>query len=145
MIAMSINQRYEVALGITMAISGAMMAYFSIASATVQSILPDNLRGKVTGIYMMASGLIPVGALTAGIIANEFGAPVATRLGAILAVCALSISFVIFRDVWNYRSETLTALKALKQGEYLDETLSPQEPTKKLAAPSVIGAVGGDS
>ncbi|MEC9321271.1 MAG: MFS transporter [Chloroflexota bacterium] len=145
MIAMSINQRYEVALGITMAISGAMMAYFSIASATVQSILPDNLRGKVTGIYMMASGLIPVGALTAGIIANEFGAPVATRLGAILAVCALSISFVIFRDVWNYRSETSTALKALKQGEYLDETLSPQEPTKKLAAPSVIGAVGGDS
>ena len=77
--------------------------------------------------------------------ANECGAPVATRLGAILAVCALSISFVIFRDVWNYRSETSTALKALKQGEYLDETLSPQEPTKKLAAPSVIGAVGGDS
>ena len=145
MTAMSINHRYEVALIIVMAISGAMMAYFSIASATVQSILPDNLRGKVTGIYMMTSGLIPIGALTAGIIANEFSAPVATRLGAILAVCLLSISFFIFRGVWNYRPETSTDLRALKQGEYLDETLSPQEPNKERAVPKAIGAVGGDS
>lgn len=145
MTAMSINRSYEAALGIVMAISGAMMAYFSIASATVQSILPDNLRGKVTGIYMMASGLIPIGALTAGIIANEFSAPVATRLGAILAICVLSISFFIFRDVWNYRSETSTDPKALKQGEYLDEPLSPQRTVRERTVPKAIAAAGGDS
>jgi len=142
---MSINRSYEAALGIVMAISGAMMAYFSITSATVQSILPDNLRGKVTGIYMMASGLIPIGALTAGIIANEFSAPVATRLGAILAVCVLSISFFIFRDVWNYRSETSTDPKALNRGEYLDEPLSPQRTVRERSVPKAIGAAGADS
>jgi hypothetical protein len=94
---------------------------------------------------MMTSGLIPIGALTAGIIANEFSAPVATRLGAILAVCLLSISIFIFRGVWNYRPETSTDLRALKKGEYLDETLSPQEPNKERSVPKAIGAVGGDS
>ena len=103
MIAISLNKHYGFALLLTMLISGAMMTFFSVVGATVQSILPEHMRGKVTGIYMMCWGLIPFGAMTSGFIANGIGADLATRIGALLLTVGITISFFIFRNVWNFR------------------------------------------
>jgi MFS family permease len=103
MIAVSLNNHYGFALLLTMLISGAMMTFFSVVGATVQSILPEHMRGKVTGIYMMCWGLIPFGAMTSGFIANGIGADLATRIGALLLTVGITISFFIFRNVWNFR------------------------------------------
>lgn len=103
MIAVSLNKHYELGLLLTMLISGAMMTFFSVVGATVQSILPEHMRGKVTGIYMMCWGLIPFGAMTSGFIANGIGADLATRIGALLLTVGVTISFFVFRNVWDFR------------------------------------------
>jgi hypothetical protein len=53
-------------------------------NATVNTLLhltiPDRLRGRVMSIYMLDRGLMPAGALLAGISAHFIGAPATTGL-----------------------------------------------------------------
>ena len=39
----------------------------------VQGMTPDHLRGRVIGVYQMEIGLMPVGGVAAGAIANIWG------------------------------------------------------------------------
>jgi hypothetical protein len=47
----------------------------------LQLRVPDELRGRVMGVYGMTYNLGPLGALQAGAIADAFGAPAAVALG----------------------------------------------------------------
>jgi MFS family permease len=61
-------------------------------NAILQLNLPDQLRGRVMGIYGLTWELMPVGGLIAGAIAEYAGAPAAVVLGgALVAVMALGI------------------------------------------------------
>ena len=106
MAALAINNFYHIAMVLVMLLSGSMMSYFSISGATVQGILPDKLRGRVTGIYMMAWGLVPVGSLLAGSIANIAGPQLSTLFGSALIFVCLIASTYLFKDVWKYRLES---------------------------------------
>ncbi|HUI08587.1 MAG TPA: MFS transporter [Verrucomicrobiae bacterium] len=66
-----------------------MLLFFATANTSVQMRTPDELRGRVMGIYSLAFiGLSPVGSLLAGAIAHATSAPFAVAFGA--AVCAVS-------------------------------------------------------
>ena len=53
------------------------MAVFSMSFSLVQLTVPDELRGRVISIYMVAlRGGWPLGALVAGSLADRFTAPV---------------------------------------------------------------------
>jgi hypothetical protein len=63
----------------------------------VQTRTPDELRGRVMSIYnLFFMGLLPVGALLAGTIAEKGGAPLAVLVGAggTLA-CATAIGIAV--------------------------------------------------
>lgn len=60
-----------------------MMIQSSTSNTIVQITTPDELRGRVMSIYVLAfMGLSPLGSLQAGAIAQFFGAPFAIALGA---------------------------------------------------------------
>ena len=103
MAMLGINHTYTGALLLMMLLSGFMMTYFSISGATVQGILPDKYRGRVTGIYMMAWGLMPVGSLISGTIANIVGVQLSSLTGSSLIFLCLIIATYYFKGVWNYR------------------------------------------
>ena len=105
MATLAINNVYSVAMILVMLLSGSMMSYFSISGATVQGILPDRYRGRVTGIYMMAWGLIPVGSLLAGSMANVVGPQLSTLIGSSLIFISLIAATYCFKGVWKYRLE----------------------------------------
>ena len=67
-----------------------MMVFFSTSSALVQSIVPDEFRGRVTSIAMLSFGTMPIGSLVAGILAQRMGAPTAMLLasGAVAFILA---------------------------------------------------------
>jgi MFS family permease len=69
------------------------MAVFSISFSIVQLTVPDDLRGRVVSIYMVAlRGGWPLGGLVAGYMADKFTAPLAMGVNAItLTVIALAI------------------------------------------------------
>lgn len=71
----------------------AFMAVFSISFSIVQLTVPDELRGRVVSIYMVAlRGGWPLGGLVAGFVADKFTAPLAMGVnGVALAVIALAI------------------------------------------------------
>jgi MFS family permease len=63
----------------------AMVISLATANSIVQGNVPPELRGRIISIYMMASmGLLPLGSLQAGIVAQAFGAPVAVGGGAVV-------------------------------------------------------------
>lgn len=61
-----------------------MILYVSSTNTIVQLTTEDAYRGRVMGFYtLMFVGTAPIGALIAGMIAQRFGAPVATSAGAL--------------------------------------------------------------
>ncbi len=72
------------------------MAVFSISFSIVQLSVPDELRGRVVSIYMVAlRGGWPLGGLVAGYLADRFSAPHVMEVnGILMALIAASIFFV---------------------------------------------------
>ena len=62
----------------------------------MQSILPDNIRGRVSGIYIMTFGAMPAGNLMAGVISQNMGAPTATLIACGLVIIAAATLMVLF-------------------------------------------------
>ena len=62
-----------------------MMLVFNMANILVQSVVSDQLRGRVMSIYSLGFfGMFPVGALLAGTVAEKIGAPSTVALAAIV-------------------------------------------------------------
>jgi hypothetical protein len=53
----------------------AQAIYLATNNALVQVAAPDALQGRVMSVYMTTWGLMPLGALPQGILAEWFGAP----------------------------------------------------------------------
>lgn len=54
--------------------------YMATTNTMLQVIVPDHLRGRVMSIYMLDRGLMPIGALSAGVSAHWIGAPATVSL-----------------------------------------------------------------
>ena len=75
-----------------------MLLFFATANTSVQMRTPDELRGRVMGIYSLAFiGLSPVGSLLSGGIARVTSAPFAVALGAMVCFAAGLITMRIIR------------------------------------------------
>lgn len=70
--------------------SFAASLYLNIGMVTLQVRVPDELRGRVMGIWSLTWFLGPVGGLPAGALAQWLGAPVTVMLGA-LSVSAFAV------------------------------------------------------
>ena len=64
-----------------------MVTMFNLANALVQTVVPDELRGRVLSVYTLTFfGLMPVGALWAGAAAEYLGEPATVIMGALIAL-----------------------------------------------------------
>jgi predicted MFS family arabinose efflux permease len=85
---------------ITLFILGwSFMLMVNTSNALVQSLVNDELRGRVMSIYtLIFFGLNPIGALLLGLLADRFNEPTSVMLGA-----GVLMAFVLY--VWFYRPE----------------------------------------
>lgn len=76
-----------------------MLLFFSTSNTVLQTIVPDNMRGRVMGVWSLIFGaMIPIGSLQAGAVAHWLGTSYALALGAVIcAVAALWTLLVIRR------------------------------------------------
>jgi MFS family permease len=80
--------------GIMGLIGVAQAIYLASNNTLVQVATPDELRGRVMSVYMMTWGLMPLGSLPQGILADWLGAPtvaIGTGLSACLVVIIIAI------------------------------------------------------
>jgi MFS family permease len=64
-----------------------MMLEMSSSNTLIQSMVPDQLRGRVMALYsMMFMGMAPFGALLGGALADRLGAPLTVSVGAVACI-----------------------------------------------------------
>lgn len=68
------------------------MMLANTANVLIQTLVPDELRGRVMSIYALTFfGLMPLGALLAGSVAEALDEPLAVALGALVSLVAATI------------------------------------------------------
>ena len=99
MLARSLTKSFPLALLFLFAAGFGMLLFFSTSNTVLQTIVPDEMHGRVMGIWSLVFGaMIPLGSLEAGAAAHWLGTPFALAFGAIIcAVSAVVTLFVIQR------------------------------------------------
>jgi MFS family permease len=84
-------------------------AYGTQANTIIHTNTDPAMRGRVMGVYFLSRGLVPLGALLAGGLADVLGAPLTvTCMGAACAALALAV-FVAAPEVRRMRLEPVAA------------------------------------
>lgn len=97
--ALALARNFYVALAFLFVAGFGMLLFFSTSNTVLQTIVPDEMRGRVMGVWSLVFGaMIPLGSLEAGALAHWAGTSIALGFGAIIcAVSALVTLFVIQR------------------------------------------------
>jgi predicted MFS family arabinose efflux permease len=95
LILFSLSRSFALSL-LMLASSGFCMFYQITASNTlIQAMAPNALRGRVIAILsMLILGVAPFGALTAGFLAEHFGAPLTVAVGGLACVAGAALCSV---------------------------------------------------
>jgi predicted MFS family arabinose efflux permease len=90
-----------------LAVSGFFeMIYLTSNQTLLQLSIPDALRGRVTGIVTLNMGLMPIGALIAGVGADFFGPQVMTLILSSIAGLIAVIVYFFSPTIRDYRLST---------------------------------------
>jgi MFS transporter, DHA1 family, staphyloferrin A biosynthesis exporter len=85
---------FWLALLVLVAVGGFQMLFLASTNTMLMLIVPDELRGRVMSLYMLDRGLMPAGALFAGVVAHFVGGPLTVAtMGAIVIVLALMVAW----------------------------------------------------
>src|SRR5881296_3034020 len=85
-----------VALALQALAGCAMIVTTALANTMLQTLVPDELRGRVMAFYAFVFvGMAPLGAFQAGLVAEHTGAPLATALGG--AGCVIAAGLATWR------------------------------------------------
>jgi MFS family permease len=64
-----------------------LILVLNLANALVQTLTPESLRGRVMSVYMMTFfGLMPIGSMWIGMLAEHFGEGAAVIINGLLAL-----------------------------------------------------------
>ena len=91
-----------VALPLLVIVNGGFDTFAAFRSATIQVVSSDALRGRVSAVSQMGSGLSGLGSLLVGVAADLVGAPSTTLIAAlIMLVCIVCITLQCKR-IWTF-------------------------------------------
>jgi len=92
---------------ILLAVAGGADSFSAVCRTTImQRIAPDELRGRLTSLYVMVvTGGPNLGDVETGVVANAFGAEVAIVTGGALCLVGLGAAAIAFPSVWRYRTD----------------------------------------
>ncbi len=76
-----------------------MMIFMSTCNTLIQTSVPDEMRGRVMGVWAVIFGaMIPVGALEAGTLAHWIGTQTTIALGAVVSALAALVTWLSIRN-----------------------------------------------
>lgn len=85
---------FSLAILVLIVVGAFQILFMATTNTMLQLIVPDELRGRVMSLYMLDRGLMPAGALLAGVTAHFVGAPATvSMMGAIVIVLALVVAW----------------------------------------------------
>jgi MFS family permease len=94
-------------------LGAAQVAYYATTNTLIQILVPARLRGRVMSLYILTSlGVIPIGNLLAGLVAQRFGPTMALAGGGLLTLVAVGAVAIAFPDLRRLRAEAFIARPA---------------------------------
>jgi MFS family permease len=96
---------------VLLAVAGAADSVSAVCRTSImQTLAPDELRGRLTAVYfMVVTGGPYIGDVEAGAVANAFTAQVSVVSGGVLCIAGLALAALAFPAVWRYRAQANAA------------------------------------
>jgi MFS family permease len=96
--ALSLSRNFYTAFAFLFVAGFGMLLFFSTSNTVLQTIVPDEMRGRVMGVWSLVFGaMIPLGSLEAGAVAHWLGTPFALAFGAIICAVSALVTLVVIR------------------------------------------------
>jgi MFS family permease len=126
LVAFSLSRNFLLSVLLMLPVGFTMMVEMASTNTLIQMMIPDALRGRVMSIYsMMFMGMAPFGALTAGTLAHNLGAPLTVALGG--AGClAAGLVFAFRLPQWRQGA------RLLFQSEEAARNVPPEPPVSAV-------------
>jgi MFS family permease len=97
-LALSFTKSFPLALLFLFAAGFGMLLFFSTSNTVLQTIVPDEMRGRVMGVWSLVFGaMIPLGSLEAGAAAHWWGTSFALAFGAIVCAVSALVTLLVIR------------------------------------------------
>jgi MFS family permease len=98
LILFAFNKNLYLAVLLLALVGFGIVLYFSTSNTVLQSIVPDEMRGRVMGIWaLIFGGMIPLGSLEAGLLADLIGTPSTMAIGALICALAAFVTLHVIR------------------------------------------------
>lgn len=98
----SFTRNYHISLLFLLITGWGMVVQNASINSLLQTIVPDELRGRIMSLYVLFfMGMMPFGSFQAGLIADNFGARMALRIGAIIVAGAVYVIFARNKELIN--------------------------------------------
>jgi MFS family permease len=98
LLALSLSRSFYVALAFLFIAGFGMLLFFSTSNTVLQTIVPDEMRGRVMGVWSLVFGaMIPLGSLEVGAVAHWIGTSFALAVGAIICAASALVTLLAIR------------------------------------------------
>jgi MFS family permease len=116
LILFALSKNFWLSVLLLIPVGYGVMLQMSGSNTLIQSMVPDNLRGRAMAVYtMMFMGMAPLGSLLAGVLADRVGAPWTVAIGGAGAIWG---AYVFLRKLPGIQLEArrLIAAQGLSDG-----------------------------
>ena len=96
--------QYEVAMAMLFVVGVANSLYLVGGLSTIQQLVPEQLRGRVMGLYGVTWSLSPMGMAQGGTVAQHIGAPWAVAIGGMVIIVMAGFTFLICPEIRSLRA-----------------------------------------
>ena len=121
LVVFGLSRNFWLSAAVLVPVGFCMMLQMSSSNTLIQSMVPDDLRGRVMSVYsMMFMGMAPFGALLGGAVADRMSAPVAVIGGAVIAIGGAMI-FGLRRPQLRVEARRLIVAQGMVGGEPAQE------------------------
>ncbi len=98
LVLFALNRNFHLALPLLAGAGFGMMLFLSTSNSALQTSVPDEMRGRVMGVWaLIFGGMMPFGSLEAGVLARVVGVPATMAIGAVICALAAAVTLVIVR------------------------------------------------
>lgn len=98
LLVFAFNRSFLLALVLLTGSGFGMMLFFSTSNTVLQTIVPDEMRGRVMGVWALVFGtMIPLGSLEAGSLANWVGVQATIAIGSAVCAVAALVTLIVAR------------------------------------------------
>jgi MFS family permease len=93
LLGFALSRGFLLSVALLVLTGGAMIVNNALSNTTLQTLVPDGLRGRVMGFYAFVFvGLAPLGAFQVGALSERIGTPAAVALGGAATTLAVAIA-----------------------------------------------------